>query len=135
MVELIDAGRNTIQKTFGRSADSLGAVLAGKTLGSEFLSVYLGEETGDLDKMLIKVADNYDEEVETLVASLVSLRMRRALRRRSTSFKRFSSSAILARMPRIRSTIKAGSAQAQLNGTALLISWFSPWLSVRESGR
>ncbi len=33
----------------------------------------VGEETGDLDKMLIKVADNYDEEVETLVDSLVSL--------------------------------------------------------------
>jgi type IV pilus assembly protein PilC len=35
--------------------------------------VDVGEETGDLDKMLIKVADNYDDEVETLVASLVSL--------------------------------------------------------------
>jgi type IV pilus assembly protein PilC len=33
----------------------------------------VGEETGDLDKMLLKVADNYDEEVETLVAGLVSL--------------------------------------------------------------
>ncbi len=33
----------------------------------------VGEETGDLDKMLIKVADNYDEEVETLVEGLVSL--------------------------------------------------------------
>ncbi|MFQ5490456.1 MAG: type II secretion system F family protein [Phycisphaerae bacterium] len=33
----------------------------------------VGEETGDLDKMLIKVADNYDEEVETLVDSLVAL--------------------------------------------------------------
>lgn len=33
----------------------------------------VGEETGDLDKMLIKIADNYDDEVETLVASLVSL--------------------------------------------------------------
>lgn len=35
--------------------------------------VDVGEETGELDKMLIKVADNYDDEVETLVGSLVSL--------------------------------------------------------------
>lgn len=35
--------------------------------------VDVGEETGDLDKMLMKVADNYDEEVEVLVAGLVSL--------------------------------------------------------------
>ena len=33
----------------------------------------VGEETGDLDKMLLKVADNYDEEVDNAVASLVSL--------------------------------------------------------------
>ncbi len=35
--------------------------------------VDVGEETGELDKMLLKVADSYDEEVETLVSSLVSL--------------------------------------------------------------
>ena len=35
--------------------------------------VDVGEETGELDKMLMKVADNYDEEVDVLVASLVSL--------------------------------------------------------------
>ncbi len=35
--------------------------------------VAVGEETGDLDKMLQKVADNYDEQVDVLVASLMSL--------------------------------------------------------------
>jgi type IV pilus assembly protein PilC len=33
----------------------------------------VGEETGDLDKMLMKIADNYDEEVDVLIGSLVSL--------------------------------------------------------------
>lgn len=33
----------------------------------------VGEETGDLDKMLTKIADNYDEEVDVAVAGLVSL--------------------------------------------------------------
>ncbi|MGB1125357.1 MAG: type II secretion system F family protein [Phycisphaeraceae bacterium] len=33
----------------------------------------VGEETGDLDKMLEKIADNYDEEVDNTVAGLVSL--------------------------------------------------------------
>jgi len=33
----------------------------------------VGEETGELDKMLAKIADTYDDEVETLVSSLVSL--------------------------------------------------------------
>jgi type IV pilus assembly protein PilC len=33
----------------------------------------VGEETGELDKMLIRIADNYDEEVDVLVGSLVSL--------------------------------------------------------------
>ncbi len=35
--------------------------------------VAVGEETGDLDKMLLKIADNYDEQVDVLVGSLMSL--------------------------------------------------------------
>ena len=35
--------------------------------------VDVGEETGDLDKMLMKVADNYDNDVDVLVGSLVSI--------------------------------------------------------------
>ena len=33
----------------------------------------VGEETGELDKMLYKIADNYDDEIDVLVGSLVSL--------------------------------------------------------------
>jgi len=35
--------------------------------------VEVGEETGDLDTMLYKIADFYDEEVDTLVKSLLAL--------------------------------------------------------------
>lgn len=33
----------------------------------------VGEESGELDKMLLKIADNYDEEVDNLVNNLVSM--------------------------------------------------------------
>ena len=33
----------------------------------------VGEETGDLDKMLMKVADNYDNDVDVLIGSLISI--------------------------------------------------------------
>jgi len=33
----------------------------------------VGEETGDLDKMLLKIADQYDEDVDVAVAGMTSL--------------------------------------------------------------
>ena len=33
----------------------------------------VGEETGDMDKMLLKIANKFDEEVDELVGSLMSL--------------------------------------------------------------
>lgn len=35
--------------------------------------VAVGEETGELDKMLMRVADNYDDDVDAMVAGLMSL--------------------------------------------------------------
>jgi len=35
--------------------------------------VEIGEQTGDLDKMLSKIADNYDNDIDTIVESLTSM--------------------------------------------------------------
>jgi len=35
--------------------------------------IKVGEETGELDRMLIKIADNYDEEVDSAVAAMMAL--------------------------------------------------------------
>jgi type IV pilus assembly protein PilC len=35
--------------------------------------VDVGEETGELDKMLLKVADTFEDDVDNMVAALMSL--------------------------------------------------------------
>jgi type IV pilus assembly protein PilC len=69
--------RNMLQRVHDsiREGDSFANPLRqSKTVDSIVVNmVDVGEETGELDKMLMKVADNYDEEVDVLVASLVSL--------------------------------------------------------------
>ena len=44
-----------------------------KPFSPKIVRIEKGEETGELDTMLYKVADNYDEEVEVLTETLVSL--------------------------------------------------------------
>jgi type IV pilus assembly protein PilC len=58
-----------------REGESMAAPLkATKTVDIIVVNmVDVGEETGDLDKMLIKVADNYDADVDVLVGSLISI--------------------------------------------------------------
>ncbi|TFG47979.1 MAG: type II secretion system F family protein [Candidatus Brocadiia bacterium] len=58
-----------------RQGDSFAAPLKQSKPGDSIVSnmVAVGEETGDLDKMLLKIADNYDEQVDVLVSSLMSL--------------------------------------------------------------
>jgi type IV pilus assembly protein PilC len=35
--------------------------------------IKIGEETSELDKVLFKIADNYDEEVDSNIESLISV--------------------------------------------------------------
>ena len=51
-----------------------GPLAATKVVDAMVLNmVDVGEETGELDKMLIKVADTYDEDVDALVSGMMSL--------------------------------------------------------------
>jgi type IV pilus assembly protein PilC len=58
-----------------REGESMAEPLrASKTVDSIVVNmVDVGEETGDLDKMLMKIADNYDSDVDVLVSSLISV--------------------------------------------------------------
>ncbi|MBA7660540.1 Type II secretion system protein F [subsurface metagenome] len=75
------AGNEVFAKMLSNVHDSIrqGDTFAGPLRQSKTVDlivsnmVGVGEETGDLDKMLLKVADNYDEQVDVLVASLMSM--------------------------------------------------------------
>ncbi len=75
------AGNVVFERAFTRIYDSIreGETIAQPLREARIVDdivvnmIDVGEETGDLDSMLNKIADNYDEEVEALVESLVSL--------------------------------------------------------------
>jgi len=75
------AGNEVFADMLGNVHDSIrqGDTFAGPLRQSKTVDliisnmVAVGEETGDLDKMLLKIADNYDEQVEVLVGSLMSM--------------------------------------------------------------
>ena len=75
------AGNAVFERAFTRIYDSIreGETIAQPLKEARIVNdivvnmIDVGEETGELDTMLNKIADNYDEEVETAVESLVSL--------------------------------------------------------------
>jgi len=58
-----------------REGESMAAPLAASKVCDVMVvnMVDVGEETGELDKMLIKIADTYDEDVDALVSGMMSL--------------------------------------------------------------
>ena len=74
-------GNAVFEKALGKVHDSIkeGETFAGPLRKAKVCDaivvnmIDVGEETGDLDVMLMKIADNYDEEVDVAVASLLSL--------------------------------------------------------------
>jgi type IV pilus assembly protein PilC len=75
------SGNWVFEKALGQVHDSIkeGETFAGPLRKAKVCDLIVvnmidvGEETGDLDVMLMKIADNYDEEVDVAVASLLSL--------------------------------------------------------------
>ncbi len=58
-----------------REGESIAGPLAQSRIFDDIVinMIDVGEETGELDKMLIKVANNYDDEVDAAVGALVSI--------------------------------------------------------------
>jgi type IV pilus assembly protein PilC len=58
-----------------REGESMAAPLAAAKVCDPMVinMIDVGEETGELDKMLLKIADTYDEDVDALVGGLTSL--------------------------------------------------------------
>ena len=75
------SGNFVFERALGKVHDSIreGESFAGPLRESKTCDpivvnmIDVGEETGELDVMLLKIADNYDEEVDVAVAALVSL--------------------------------------------------------------
>jgi type IV pilus assembly protein PilC len=75
------SGNYVFEKALEKVHDSIregegfaGPLRASKTCDAIVVNMIdVGEETGEMDAMLLKIADNYDEEVDVAVASLVSL--------------------------------------------------------------
>ena len=65
---------NNVQQAIRQGDTFANPLRQSKTVDSIVVNmVDVGEETGDLDKMLLKVADNFDEDADVLVGSLMSL--------------------------------------------------------------
>ena len=75
------AGNAVVARAIGnvhdsiREGESIAEPLAQSKICDDMVvnMIDVGEETGDLDKMLLKIADQYDDDVDTAVAGLTSL--------------------------------------------------------------